>query len=78
MINWILIITVHQLVTLTHTHAQAVYTNPVTLLSCHNYSSMSTKHVRQHVTFILNVVKERDRGVRLKAAWAAIEEPNLA
>lgn len=59
-------------------HRQTVYTNPVTLLSFHNYSSMSTKHVRRHVTFIFSIVRERDRGLQPKAPWAAIEETNLA
>ncbi len=63
MINWILISTVHQFASHTRTHTQAVYTNLVTLLSCHNYSSMSTKHVRRHVTFIFNIVRDEQRGL---------------
>lgn len=58
MIDWILIYTVRQPVSQT----QAAYTNPVTLLSCHNYSSMLTKHVRQHVKFMFGIVGDKQRG----------------
>ena len=39
------------------TDALAVRTNPVTPWGCHNNSSMTTKDVRGHVTFIFNTLR---------------------
>lgn len=50
-IKWIIVVTLHQFVTKTHT-------KPVRLPSCYNYSPMSTKHVCRRVTFTSNT--ERD------------------